>query len=128
MASVLFTLKTKNMYGKITVGYGTSEQRELEIIDFVQANFKDNRVVSISQIEDGSLIGAVENPPSSGRCPQTSIWLSKESFIGLISTAMIYFNIKGEDMQKLLEESIKGNEVNYSFSDNLSNASLLTEP
>jgi len=65
------------------------------------------------------LVGVVENPPSTGRNTQASIWLSKESFIGLLSTAMLYFNIKGEDIQKLLEESIQGNEVDYSFSDNL---------
>jgi len=51
------------MYGKITIGYGTSEQKELQIIDFVQAHFKDNRVITISQIEDGSFVSAVENPP-----------------------------------------------------------------
>ncbi len=107
------------MYGKITVGVGTNEQRELQIVDFVQAHFKDNRIISVSQIEDGTLVGVVENPPSTGRNTQASIWLSKESFIGLLSTAMLYFNVKGEDIQKLLEESIQGNEVDYSFSDNL---------
>lgn len=107
------------MYGKITVGVGTNGQRELQVVDFVQAHFKDNRIISVSQIEDGTFVGVVENPPSTGRNPQASIWLSKESFIGLLSTAMLYFNVKGEDMQKLLEESIQGNEVDYSFSDNL---------
>jgi hypothetical protein len=107
------------MYGKITVGFGTSEQRELRIVDFIQAHFKDNRIISVSQVEDGTLIGAVENPPSTGRNTQSTIWLSKESFIGLLSTAILYFNVKGEDMQKLLEESIQGKEVDYSFSDNL---------
>lgn len=50
---------------------------------------------------------------------QSSIWLSRESFIGLLSTAMLYFNVKGEDMQKLLEESIENNEIDYTFSNNL---------
>lgn len=107
------------MYGKIRVGVGTNQQKELEIIDFVQARFKNNRIISISQIEDGSFVGAVENPPSSGRSTQSTIWLSKESFFGLLSTAMLYFNLKGEDMQKLLEESVEGGKVDYSFSDNL---------
>jgi hypothetical protein len=107
------------MYGKVTVGYGTNAQKELEIVDFVQAHFKDNRTISISQIEDGSFVGTVENPLSTGRNPQSSIWLSKESFIGLISTALLYFNIKGEDLENILRESTKGNDVDYSFSDNL---------
>lgn len=107
------------MYGKITVGVGTNQRRELEVVDFIQARFKNNRIISISQIEDGSFVGAVENPPSSGRNTQSTIWLSKESFIGLLSTAMLYFNLKGEDMQKLLEESAEGEKIDYSFSDNL---------
>ena len=108
------------MYGKITVGYGGIGQKELQIVDFVQAHFKDNRIISVSQIEDGSLVCAVENPPSTGRNTQSTIWLSKESFIGLLSTAMLYFSVKGEDMQKLLEESVEGGKVDYTFSDNLS--------
>lgn len=107
------------MYGKITVGIGTKDQRELEIVDYVQAHFKDNRIISVSQIEDGSFVGTVENPPSTGRNTQSSIWLSRESFIRLLSTAMLYFNVKGEDMQKLLEESIENNEIDYTFSNNL---------
>ena len=107
------------MYGKFTAGYGTSEEKELQIVDFVQANYKDNRIISISHIEDGTFVGAVENPPSTGRITQATIWLTKESFIGLLITAMLYFNAKGEDMQKLIEESITGKEVHYSFSDNL---------
>ena len=107
------------MYGKITVGYRTSEQKELQVIDFLQAKFKDNRVISISQIEDGTFIGAVENPPSTGRNTQATIWLSKESLIGLLSTAMLYFNIKGEDLHSLLEQSVSSEDIDYSFSDNL---------
>lgn len=107
------------MYGKITVGYGTSDQKELQVVDFLQAKFKDNRVISISQIEDGTFIGAVENPPSTGRNTQSTIWLSKESLIGLLSTAMLYFNIKGEDLQSLLEQSTQGKDIDYSISDNL---------
>ena len=48
--------------GKVTVGFGTAEQREMGIVDFVQANFKDHRLISISQIEDGSIVTVVENP------------------------------------------------------------------
>lgn len=108
------------MYGKITVGVGTPQQTDLEMVDFVQAKFKDDRTVTVSEIEDGSLIGVVENSPLSNRASQASIWLSKESFIGLMSTAMLYFNLKGEDMQELLKQSVDGNEVKYTFSDNLS--------
>lgn len=108
-----------NDYGKIKVGVGTSEQHELKITEFVRADYKDNRVVSFCAIEDGSFVGAVENPPSTGRNTQSTIWLSKESMIGLISTAMLYFNIKGEDMDALLKETVRGEMIEYTLSDNL---------
>ena len=115
------------MYGKITVGYGTSKQRELQVIDFLQAKFKDNRVISISQIEDGTFVGSVENPPSTGRNTQATIWLSKESLIGLLSTAMLYFNIKGEDLHSLLEQAVTGDDVDYNFSENINADSKQTD-
>lgn len=105
--------------GKITVGYGTAEQRELEIVDFVQAEFKDHRLISISQIEDGSLVAVVENPASSGRNTQATIWLSKESFVGMLSTAFLYFSAKGEDLGELMKSVVESEDISYTYSDNL---------
>lgn len=105
--------------GKITVGFGTTEQKEMEIINFVQAKFKDHRLIGISQIEDDSLVVVVENPMSSGRNTQATIWLSKESFVGVLATAFLYFSAKGEDLGKLIQESVEKNEINYTLSDNL---------
>lgn len=109
----------ENDYGKINVGVGTSEQHELKIIDFIRADYKDNRVVSFCAVEDGSFVCAVENPPSTGRNIQSTIWLSKESMIGLLSTAMLYFSIKGEKMDDLLKETLRGEKIEYVLSDNL---------
>lgn len=105
--------------GKVTVGFGTAEQKEMEIIDFVQAEFRDHRLISISEIEDGSLVTVVENPKSTGRNTQATIWLSKESFIGMLSTAFIYFSAKGEDLGKLMQTAVENNQIDYTFSDNL---------
>jgi len=105
--------------GKIIVGYGTAEQRELEIVDFVQAEYKDHRLISISQIEDGSFAAVVENPQSSGRNTQTTIWLSKESFLGMLSTAFLYFSAKGEDLGELMKDVVEKDDIQYSHSDNL---------
>mgnify|MGYP007100109641 CR=1 FL=1 len=105
--------------GKITVGYGTAEQRELEIIDFVQAEYKDHRLISVSQIEDGSLVAVVENPKSTGRNTQATIWLSKESFVGMLATAFLYFSAKGEDLGQLMKDVVERDNIDYSYSDNL---------
>ncbi len=109
----------KESVGKITVGYGTVEQKELNMVDFIQAEFKDHRLINISLIEDGSYVACVENPKSTGRATQQSIWLSKESFIGLLSTIYLYFTIKNENIEELLKEAVEKRQIGYRVSDNL---------
>ena len=113
--------ETPNKYGTIVVGVG-DEQRTLQIKDFVTAEFSD-RLIHISTIEDGSICAQVNNPEGVERAASASIWLSKESFLGLVSTAMIYFGAKEMDFEKELNEAI-GHEkyVSYQYSDNLKNA------
>jgi len=106
-------------YGKITVGAGTSERRDIEITDFIQVSLKDNRLISVSQLEDGSIVAPVENPPSSGRSPQSNIWLSKESFVGLLAVAGMYFEVKGDNLFEMMSDVVRGDEVHFSYSDNL---------
>lgn len=105
--------------GKVTVGYGQSGQSDLEIVDFVQAEYLDHRLVSISQLEDESYCLVVENPISTSRNPQSVMRLSKESFIGLLSTSFLYFSCKGEDLGEMMKEVVESENIQYTFSDNL---------
>ncbi|WP_336716312.1 hypothetical protein [Chryseobacterium mucoviscidosis] len=107
-------------YGKVTVGFGSPEQHELEIKDFIQADFKDHRLISMAKLEDESFLLSVENPPSSGRATQQAIRLSLESTIGLVSTVMLYFNKKGLDMDSLIQQAVETYEINFSISQNIS--------
>ena len=106
--------------GKITVGFGTKEQRELAIEEFVQSRFKDSRLFSILKIEDGSFAISIENPPSTGRTNQ-QMWLSKESLVGLTSAIMLYFEVKGENLTDLLKDATNNEKIEYSYSDNIEN-------
>lgn len=108
-------------YGSITVGVGSSEQRELNILDFIQCRFKDSRTVSVCQLEDASYLISVENLPSSGRNPQSNLWLSKESFMAVFGTTMLYWNSKKENIDQALKDVVLNNEITYSYSPNLSN-------
>ena len=116
-------MSDKQSFGKATIGYGTSTQREIDVVDFVQAKYKGNRLISISELEDGGYILAVENPNSSGRNPHQNMLLSRESMIGLISTAHLYFQAKGWDVTQEIANSLDdGNgkkEVEFSCSPNL---------
>ena len=105
----------KNKYGKVVTGSG-----ELEVIDFVQATYVDNRVITVASLEDGSYALAVENPASSGRNPTSQMWLSKESTIGLFSTISMHFEAKGINLLDEIKQAVKSNgKISYSISDNL---------
>lgn len=112
-------METKMNYGKVTVGIGTEYQKDIQITDFIQTSLKDDREITVAELEDGSYTLSVENNPSTGRSNQNMMWLTKESFIGLISTAILYLNLKGEDMNQMLKQAIENDKVNYIFSKNL---------
>lgn len=105
--------------GIVTIGYGTSQERKLEVEEFVQSKFVDNRLVSVALLEDETYILSVENPQSSGRAERSNIRLGKESFLALIGTAFMYFGCKGQDLGKLLHEVVGEGDLEYTFSDNL---------
>ncbi len=112
--------------GKITVGIGSGEQKEIEVLDFVQSTFKDNRVITTAGLEDGSMLITVENPKSTGRASQATIWLSKESVLGILSTCFLYFGCKGEDVQSLFLDSVQNKDMlDFTYSDNLKGISEL---
>src|ERR1044072_3299881 len=104
--------ETKN-YGTVTIGFGEPEQKELKVVDIVQATYTDHRLISTCGLEDGSYLVSVENPASTGRS------LSEKSLIGLMSTIILYFNCKDVDvLQKIKDASGKG-AIEYTASENL---------
>lgn len=108
-----------NDYGHATVGAGTSTPKELKIIDFLQATFKNNRLASVTELEDGAFGLAIENPPSSGRSNQTML-LSKESLLAVVSVTMLFLKLKGLDFDVELEKALGGSDsIDYACSENL---------
>lgn len=113
-------MEEKKTYGKAVIAAETSERREVDVIDFVQASYTGNRVITVSSLDnDEGYILSVENVASSGRNPNSQMFLSKESFIGLMSTSILYWGCKGIDMADLIKEATQGKSINYNFSDNL---------
>lgn len=106
-------------YGKVTTGYGTENQKEIKVVEFIRTTYNDNRNITISKLEDDSLFLSVENPKESGREPQAMIRLSKESFVGLLTTCLMYSNSVGLDLKEALETQMNGDSVGYSHSDNI---------
>ena len=106
-------------YGKVTTGYGTAEQKEISVTEFVQATYNDNRKITVSKLEDDTLFLTVENPKDSGREAKSMLRLSKDSFIGLLTTCLMYSNSVGLDLKEALETQMGDDRVGYSHSDNI---------
>lgn len=106
-------------YGKITVGTGTTIQKDLQVLDMVQAQFTDNRLITCAGIEGNTFLLAVENPESTGRATSMKMWVSRESFFALITTALMYLNAKRLDAKDELQKCVRSGDINYCFSDNL---------
>lgn len=106
-------------YGSVTVGYGSPFERKIPVESFLRVQWNDHRLCSVSKIGDGSYILAVENPASSGRNTENTMWLSPESFTGLLVAAMFHLQASGVNFDELLQEFTKGKDILYDFSDNL---------
>lgn len=114
--------ETKKSYGTVRVaGENHTAPKDIKIADFITCDFADRRSISVSHLEDDTYVLAVENPMSTGRHPQSLMRLSRESFIGLITSSMFYLSAKGEDIKEILQEAVQNNQINYSYSDNLNN-------
>lgn len=114
----------ENKYGHATIGYGTKDEKKVPILNFLQAEFKDHRLCTLSEIENGeesqTFILMIENPESTGRDRSQQMLLSKESLLGLLSTSFLYFMSKGESLTNMLQEAVDNKEMfDYRISDNL---------
>lgn len=112
-------MSKKKSYGHATVGYGTDKQREIEIDKFISMDFKDHRLISIMQlVNDEGFILSVQNPESTGRETHSKMFLSKESFVGLVYSASFFLQKMG-NIEDMLKQATDSQEIRYSYSDNL---------
>ena len=93
-------------YGTIKVG-----DEEISITQVSRVEFKDKRFVTIAETEKDSYVVMVENLASSGRNPKQHLHLTRESFISLFSAIMMHIEMKGEDIDKLINECISDENV-----------------
>lgn len=103
----------KNGYVEVQ---NSTENKQLEIIDFIQSSFVGGRIITVAKLEDGSYGLSVENTKSSGRALQSSMRLTEESLLGLFASCFLYFQHNGIDLSQKLENLINNDVINYSYS------------
>lgn len=105
-------------YGKATVGHGSNQERVIPFESYIRVFF-DDRCCQSAKLEDGTYFFDVINHEESGR-PNSNIWLSSESAVGIVTAFMFHLKAQGIDFQQMLDDFTNGQEFEYSFSDNLS--------
>ncbi|MDD3037926.1 hypothetical protein [Bacteroides sp.] len=102
-------------YGTVTLGFGTDEQREVEIVDYIRSEFKDHRLITVAKTEEDAYLLCVENPESSGRNTCSKMYLSLGSLVALLASTHLFFQNQGLDMAELLKEYVEGDVINYEY-------------
>lgn len=95
-----------------------SGKTQIEIVDYIQSYFVGGRTITVAKLEDNTYGLAVENPKSSGRALQSSLRLTEESFIALLSSCMLYFHHNNIDVVEKINSLINNEALNYSYSKN----------
>ena len=93
-----------------------TENKRLEIIDFIQSSFIGGRTITIAKLEDDTFSLSVENTQSSGRAAQASMRLTEESLLGLFASCFLYFQHNNIDLSQKLQDLINNDVINYSYS------------
>ena len=89
----------------------TYENKQIKIIDFIQSSFVGSRTVTVAKLEDGSYGLSVENTVSSGRALQSSMRLTEESLLALMSSCMLYFHHNDIDLEEKLQSIMTSEEA-----------------
>lgn len=103
------------MENKLTVGVGTPEERDILVVDGLKALYAGGRLISVVELEDGSYCISVQNTEDSGRQKETAMWLSKESFLAVLSSCSMFMDFKKFDVLKEMDAMQKGENVIYRF-------------
>lgn len=99
-------------YGIVKVTDYTGE-REVAIVDFLQMEYTNCRLISCIKTEENAYILSVENPKSTGRAERAQIVLTEESLYGLLNTVMMFFSKNNVDVSKIMLEQYPHDEIRY---------------
>lgn len=116
-------MNNTNEIGYLTVAAGTTEERQVLIVNRAAFCFADNRIISVCELQDeyGYYI-EINNAPESGR-QNNQLWLSKVSYMGLQAALNLYSLASNWDMQKHTDVMVGSETFDY-----LIQGETLTDP
>lgn len=104
--------------GFVKMRDGEGGVHEVALTNMVRSHFKDNRLCTVAKTEECTFVLAIENPPSSGRCPINQMHLSEDSMLALIAAVFCYYDHQGIDINKKMEKLINSSEIEIEYIDN----------
>lgn len=105
--------KSMEPYGEVSYTDREGNKKVISVINFVRTEFKDNRIVSIGETEEGTYILSVENPEDSERNKQACIHLTEGSLIGLLATIHLFFKETSYSLDEKLKDILKDGQMEY---------------
>lgn len=89
---------------------------EIEIKNFIRGFYPEGKTIAIIELVDNTMVLVVENPPESALNPRQILSLTRESYEGLMSFAMMHEIATGSRLEKNVDAQ---DGVEYNHSDNL---------
>lgn len=89
--------------------------KEIDITDYVRAEFKDHRLCTVVRTEENTFVLAVENPASSGRNPLSQMHLTEESMLGLLNAIFLYYMHNNIDIEAKMKELVNSDNIEFEF-------------
>lgn len=111
-------MENKISYGKINIGSGTPLEKEIEISNYIQSEYDDGKLITVSETNDEYFFISIENKKDTGQVP-IGIYLNKQDFTRLIIASNIYWGCKEEDIEGYMQKIIEEGNIKFSCSDNL---------
>lgn len=102
--------------GTLTLGTGTDRERTIQITDMLSCEFQGNRKATVAKDEEGNYLLSINNPASSGRQPETVMYLTEGSFMAILLTSHLFLSKKGIDLnEKMKEYSLDEDHTDFEY-------------
>ena len=107
-------------YGKATVGKGTADERELDVITLVQLFFANQREIHVAKMEkeQGFILSVISK--EQGNESQQTMFLTANTLANLANAVFLFFNSEGANMSEIITGA-NNDVVKYFISENLNN-------
>lgn len=75
-----------------------------ELLDTLEIEYGEERLISISQVEGGSYYIRIMNDKDSDRLQVLDMWLTEKSMLSLVNTILFHLHLNNKNYTEMLKE------------------------